>query len=481
MAIAFVRSIVAGRSGGKSAIAMAAYRAGEKIQNQITGKLHDYTKKRGVEHSEILTPIPATGRNEWLTDRAELWNRVELKEKRIDAQLTREITIAIPRELNHNDQIDLVREYVQSSFVDRGMIADINLHHLDGNNPHAHVMLTMRELRIDSEGTVSFGNKDRSWNDRKLYRSQKLAWDKLANGYLERAGSDVRIDSRSYAEQGIDKLPQIHLGVSVASMKSRDIPTDRGAEYDRIEWINHNIAAQFEEIYNLSDLEEPLTATPPTTMPKNKAQERKDADFIYVAAEYPDLKQTSEYKAAAQRSKERYARQFKTIAKRITPSTTPEPPIVKWEPTLRQQTDPELVTAILTAAERLGEDSYTANRYQVRVITENIEIDYDGSPVMVIDRSVDPPESQLLELTHTLNQYEASLGRSIDATMADLTAQYEAEQLAQQPNAIKLSPQVEIELQPELEEDLYPNIDFSDSFPDRDRQRSRQQNPGLSR
>jgi MobA/MobL family len=249
MAICFVRAKVIGRSGGKSATAAAAYRSGKKILDRATNKTHDYTKKVGIDHSEIFSPIAATGKNEWLTDRAELWNRVEASEKRYDAQLAREMIIAIPRELDRSDQINLIREYVRSSYVDRGMIADINLHHLDGDNPHAHVMLTMRELQIDEQGVVSFGNKDRTWNDKKLLETQIKEWEVVANQYLERAGVDTRIDSRSYEEQGIARIPQIHLGKNVTAMRRQGIPSERGDLYDRIERANENIRQNLEAIY----------------------------------------------------------------------------------------------------------------------------------------------------------------------------------------------------------------------------------------
>ena len=214
MAICFVRAKVVSRSSGGSATAAAAYRIGEKIKDEATGKTHDYTKKQGVDHSEILSPIAATVGNEWLTNRSALWNRVEASEKRYDAQLAREMIIAIPRELDRDNQIALVREYAQTTFVDRGMIADVNLHHLDGTNPHAHVMLTMRELKIDDRGVVSFGNKDRTWNDKKLVQTQKNEWEVLTNQYLERAEIETRIDSRIYQEQEIARIPQVHVGAA---------------------------------------------------------------------------------------------------------------------------------------------------------------------------------------------------------------------------------------------------------------------------
>jgi hypothetical protein len=249
VAICFVRAKVVSRGGGGSAAAAAAYRSGEKIRDEATGKTHDYTKKQGVDHSEILTPIAATPGNEWLTDRAKLWNRVEAVEKRYDAQLAREMIIAIPRELDREDQINLVREYVQTTFVDRGMIADINLHHLDGTNPHAHVMLTMRELKIDEQGIVSFGNKDRTWNDKKLLETQIKEWEVVANQYLERARVDTRIDSRSYEEQGISRIPQIHLGKNVTAMRRQGISTERGDLYDQIDKANQDIRQNLEKIY----------------------------------------------------------------------------------------------------------------------------------------------------------------------------------------------------------------------------------------
>ena len=238
---------------------MAAYRAGTLIIDDKTGKKYDYTKKQGVDHSEILSPISVTTANRWITDRSQLWNKVEATEKRVDAQLTRELIIAIPRELDRADQIALVREYAKSSYVDRGMIADLNLHHLDSDNPHAHVMLTMRELQIDEQGIVSFGSKDRSWNDKKLLETQVKEWEVLANQYLERAGLDTRIDSRSYEEQGVERIPQIHLGKDVASMRKKGIPTERGDLYDQIDRANAEIRSRLEEIYQaesaIKDLE----------------------------------------------------------------------------------------------------------------------------------------------------------------------------------------------------------------------------------
>ena len=160
MAIYHLSASIVKRSAGRSVTAAAAYRAAAKIEDITTGLVHDYTRKKGVDYSEILSPISANLGNEWLTNRQKLWNKIEEVERRVDAQLAREITISIPRELSRPEQIALVREYVQTNYVTAGMVADVNLHHLDGDNPHAHILLTMRNLQINPEGVVEFGLKN---------------------------------------------------------------------------------------------------------------------------------------------------------------------------------------------------------------------------------------------------------------------------------------------------------------------------------
>ena len=134
---------IVSRGKGKSAVAAAAYRSGEKITNEWDGMTHDYTRKRGVVHTEILLPPHAPPS---FSDRATLWNSVELYEKAGNAQLAREIDAALPIELSREEQIRLVREYCSSQFVSRGMCVDFAIHDTDSGNPHCHIMLTMRPL-----------------------------------------------------------------------------------------------------------------------------------------------------------------------------------------------------------------------------------------------------------------------------------------------------------------------------------------------
>ena len=234
MAIYYFNVSVISRSGGRSATASAAYRAAEKIKDIRTGEIHDYRKKKGVDEKFILAPNSAP---EWVHNRSSLWNEVERVERRKDAQVAREIKLAIPAELNKHQQLELVKEFATDEFVSKGMVADVSLHDLDSHNPHAHIMLTMRE--IDEEGFNK--KKNRDWNKRELLEKQRADWSSYANLALEKAGRAEKIDHRTLAEQGINRIPQIHLGSAVTAMMKRGVATDKGDKWLAIEQANQQI------------------------------------------------------------------------------------------------------------------------------------------------------------------------------------------------------------------------------------------------
>jgi hypothetical protein len=167
MAIFHLSVKVISRSSGRSAVAAAAYRGAERLHDERLDRDHDFTNKDGVVHSEVMLP---EGAPEEFADREKLWNAVEAAEKRKDAQLAREVEFAIPRELTKEQGIELAREFAEAEFVEKGMIADLNVHWdigADGQpKPHAHVMLTMREV-----GKDGFGAKVRDWNKAELSSS----------------------------------------------------------------------------------------------------------------------------------------------------------------------------------------------------------------------------------------------------------------------------------------------------------------------
>lgn len=211
------------RSNGQSAVAAAAYRAGQRLLDDRTGQTADYSRKAGVIHAEVMTP---EGTPDWMHDRAQLWNAVEAAERRKDAQLAREIQLSLPHELDQAQRKALLLDFVQEQFVGKGMIADIAIHapnaEGDQRNHHAHVMLTMRELT--GEG---FGKKARDWNSPDQLAQWREQWAHHQNRALERHGHAARVDHRSFEAQGIDREPTQHLGPTASDM-------ERGGKASRI-------------------------------------------------------------------------------------------------------------------------------------------------------------------------------------------------------------------------------------------------------
>ena len=219
MAIYHFSAQVISRGKGQSAIASAAYRSGERLQDERTEETK-YYKRQVKPETMILSPSHAP---EWVQDRERLWNEVEASETRVNSRLAREINIALPRELSKEQQVELIRDYAQTQFVDQGMIADIAIHRDDLENPHAHIMLTTRE--ISEEG---FTVKNREWNKKELLEQWREQWAEHANKSLEREGIQDRISHLSHEARGLEQLPTVHLGHVAHEMEQRGAETDRG-------------------------------------------------------------------------------------------------------------------------------------------------------------------------------------------------------------------------------------------------------------
>ena len=230
MAIFHLSVKVISRSSGRSAVAASAYRAAERLHDERLDRDHDFTNKDGVVHSEVLLPEGAPPE---FADREKLWNAVEAVEKRKDAQLSREVEFAIPRELNKQQGIKLAREFVEAEFVEKGMIADLNVHWdigKDGNaKPHAHVMLTMREV-----GKDGFGAKVRDWNKSDLIEQWRERWAEHVNQRLAELDIDARVDHRSLEAQGIALEPQDKIGPAASRMGGRGLEAERIEEHRAI-------------------------------------------------------------------------------------------------------------------------------------------------------------------------------------------------------------------------------------------------------
>jgi Ti-type conjugative transfer relaxase TraA len=232
------------RGSGRSAVLSAAYRHCARMEHEAEGRTVDYSAKRGLRHEEFLLPA---GAPEWaralIADRSvagaaeAFWNAVEAFEKRSDAQLAREFIIALPVELSVDQNIALVREFVETQMLPRGQVADWVFHDEPGN-PHIHLMTTLRPLTEDGFGSkkVAVIGEDgrplrneagkivyRLWSGEKTeFLEQREGWLDLQNKHLALAGLDIRVDGRSYAERGIDLVPTTHVGVAAKAIDRKE-------------------------------------------------------------------------------------------------------------------------------------------------------------------------------------------------------------------------------------------------------------------
>ncbi|WP_265975705.1 Ti-type conjugative transfer relaxase TraA [Brucella intermedia] len=229
MAIYHLHVKVISRKAGQSAVASAAYRSASRLRDNRLDRDQDFTAKRGVVHSEVLLP---DGTPEAWSDRERLWNDVEAFEVRKDAQLAREVEFAIPREMTQAQGIELARDFTQAEFVDQGMIADLNVHWDIGEDgmpkPHAHVMLTMRE--VDEDG---FGKKQRDWNRTEMVERWRERWAEHVNERLAELDIDARIDHRSLEAQSIGLEPQTQIGAPAQRVEAEGVEAADRADMHR--------------------------------------------------------------------------------------------------------------------------------------------------------------------------------------------------------------------------------------------------------
>lgn len=266
MAIYHCHCKIISRGQGRSAVGAAAYRSGEKLKNEYDGIEHDYTKKGGVAYSEIMLCENAPKEYQ---DRATLWNAVEQAEKGSRAQLAREYEVALPVELSREEQIQLVRDFAKENFVDKGMCVDFSIHDKEDGNPHAHIMLTTRPIEkdgtwgakatneyvLDKNGERILQKIDKQnrkiykrvkiettdWNTKEFLQRSRSSWAEKVNQELEKKNLPQRVDHRSFKEQGIEKIPTQHIGVSANAMEKRGIESQRGNENREIKQANGQI------------------------------------------------------------------------------------------------------------------------------------------------------------------------------------------------------------------------------------------------
>ena len=304
MAIFHLSGKTISRGKGQSATASAAYRSGDKLYSEYYGESNFYVREVKPE-TFILKPDHAP---EWCLNREKLWNEVEKIEKYKTAQLAREFNIALPIELSKEKQLLLTKEYVKTNFVDEGMVADVAIHRDDSNNPHFHVMLTIRPFnqdgswgkkaetvyKKDENGNQLYtknGNKKNSkknvndWDSKKKIQLWRENWAILTNKYLENAGSTERISEKSYTELGEDKKPTIHEGYVAREMESKGKISDRVEQNRQIKKANYDKQREKKEATSKTTINvimQPLS-------PKEKGELKKIAKNLKVYVDYDKL------------------------------------------------------------------------------------------------------------------------------------------------------------------------------------------------
>jgi Ti-type conjugative transfer relaxase TraA len=224
------------RGSGRSAVAAAAYRAAETLENQRDGLVHDFSRRSGVEHADIVLPTGVD--EEWAKDRSALWNAAEAAEKRRDARVAREIEVSLPHELSAEQRLELTRGFAKELADRYGVAVDVAIHsphgHTDIRNHHAHLMMTTRrvgpdglgeksELELENKRLLALGLP----TSHEQLRALRVGWEERTNAHLARAGLDIRVDHRSHQERGLEIEPTQHMGVHATQMERREKPLSR--------------------------------------------------------------------------------------------------------------------------------------------------------------------------------------------------------------------------------------------------------------
>lgn len=222
MAIFHLHAQYIGRSNGRSAVAASAYRSGSKLIEQsvdsgsgyVFEKTHDYRHKGGVLFSEVIVPDEHA---EWMGNREELWNRIQNRfDIRKNSVFSHEKEIALPVELTLEQNLELLKDFVHEAFTKEGIIADVNVHYDNEENPHVHIMHSTREIvwndRLGNSGEYTFGKKIRYWEGKEFLVNTRRLWAEKVNEHLQLHGFDKEISHLSYKELGIDLIPGIKEG-----------------------------------------------------------------------------------------------------------------------------------------------------------------------------------------------------------------------------------------------------------------------------
>jgi hypothetical protein len=303
MAIMHFRTTSISRGAGRSAVAAAAYRSGERLRDERTGRLHNYSKRTDVSHKEILLPSGLDrSRLDWVQDRVRIWNNSEQAENRRDARVAREFQVSLPYELSADRRRELAQTFSQQVADRYRVVVDLAIHapRPDGDprNHHAHVLFSSREITADGFGAKAGLDADaRRQHQSGLpvgiaeIRAVRERWANLTNEALWEAGVDARIDHRSLRAQGIDRVPGRRLSIIEFKQLRRSVRPEVQARID--DRHQARVAAR----------EQPATPVEESSIEALKRQAREAWQRMRYG-----LPKESEARAAAERGAERSGR-----------------------------------------------------------------------------------------------------------------------------------------------------------------------------
>ena len=302
------------RSKGSSAVAGAAYQAGEKLFSEYDQKSKDHRRKQPeVVYTEIL--LPANAPPEY-ADRATLWNAVEEVEKQWNSQLARRFILALPREVPTEMYPQMMQEYCREHFVSKGTCCDFAIHDPDppGHNPHCHIMLTMRaidengkwmpksrkvydldengeRIKLPSGRWKSHKEDTVDWNEQYHAEEWRHGWEVIQNRYLEMSGSPERVDMRSYERQGLDIVPTVHMGAAVSALERKGIETNIGNLNRDIKAANRMMSAIRSTIRNLRNWIADIMEATKEVFAETEAQAKSTSpDLVLLLRDYLNLR-----------------------------------------------------------------------------------------------------------------------------------------------------------------------------------------------
>jgi len=297
------------RSSGRSATASSAYRASEKIKDLRTGLVHDYTKKKGVEYTEIISNLDIE------LSRSEVWNTAEMTETRKNSRVAREFIVALPSELNSDQRKSIAQEFSQYLVDKYSVVADLAIHapNKDGDdrNHHAHIMITTRkaeiidgQLALLEKADLELSNAQRK--DRGLCITQdeikeiRESWANVVNQSLELAGRSERIDHRSYEAQELDLQPTIHEGPKVTQLRRKGIETEVSKHNDKIKIENEQqVLSSPEEMDEMLNRAHSFASSKLQSWKEKKEQEKLDKIHAFRAARIRSAQKISATKVAS--------------------------------------------------------------------------------------------------------------------------------------------------------------------------------------